>query len=105
MSNIDNEAISPQSAAEAKLKRRKMSIDEQAIFLHELKGRCVMMHPSTGHRGTFATRAHITLTIEDVEKLDAIHQTLRFLDAHGVQSWIRGKLERRGSGGGNGGRR
>lgn len=103
MSNTENEAVSPQVNVEANLPRRKMTIDDQAVFLHQLKGRCVMLGPE--HRGAFASETILTITKDDLAAIDAIHQTLRFLDAHGVQSWIRGKLERRGSGGGNGGRR
>lgn len=79
--------------------RPKMTLDEQAIFVGGLMQRCIYTSPGP-NKGAVSDRAVIFLSREDYGRLWAIEQTLRFLDMHKVQDFIRGKIERRRGGGG-----
>lgn len=78
--------------------RPKMTLDEQAIYIGNLMQRCIYTSPGP-QRGEVCDRVILTLSREDYARLWAVEQTLRFLDMHKVQEFIRGKIERRGGGG------
>jgi hypothetical protein len=77
------------------LERRKMTLEQQSIFLSQLLRRCQMQGPEM--RGIFAGEAFITLTRDDMSAIDAIQQTIALFEMHGADRMVRDKIMRRRS--------
>lgn len=78
--------------------RPKMTLDQQSIFLSRLLSRCVMHSGPT--RGQFAGEAMLTLTEDDMLRLQTIQQTLAIFDAEGAAELVRKEMWRKRKGGG-----
>jgi hypothetical protein len=95
------EASAPEKATERppQKPRPKMTLDEQATFLSRLLERCKMHGPEL--RGLFAGEATLTLSTDDMLRLETIQQTLAIFDAEGAAELVRREIWRkrqRGSG-------
>ncbi len=74
--------------------RPKMTLAEQSGFLMALLRRCVVTSdPRLAH--VFAKDAVVTLTQDDILKLEAIQQTIAFMDLHDVGRLVRDDLSRK----------
>lgn len=67
--------------------RPKMGLDEQAAFLTEILRRC-KLH-SEDMRGRFAGEATLTLTTDDMLRLETIQQTLTIFDQHNAAKLVK----------------
>ena len=70
-----------------------MSLDEQSIFLSSIIRRCTMQ--SGDMKGYLAGEAFITLTTDDMLRLETVQQTLALFDLHGADEMVRNKIMRR----------
>lgn len=88
----DDAAPEPEKKAERPPQRQrpKMSLDEQSIFLSSLLRRCTMH--SGDMKGYFAGEAFITLTTDDMLKLETVQQTLALFDLHRADELVRQKI-------------
>lgn len=73
--------------------RPKMSLAEQSGFLLAILRRCQMHHKDM--RGVYAGEAFITLTTDDMLRLETIQQTMALFDLHGADQMVRDKIARR----------
>ena len=84
------------SAAPAVKQRPKMTLEQQSAFLLNLLGRCVM---HSGERaGQFAGTAMVTLTEDDMLRLEAIQQTLAIFDMHDAARLVKDEMWRKKNG-------
>lgn len=74
--------------------RPKMTLGDQSSFLINLLRRCVMTSDPR-IAGTFAKEAVVTLTQDDMLKLEAIQQTIAFMDLHDVGRLVREDMSRK----------
>ena len=70
--------------------RPKMSLEEQSIFLSGILRRCVMH--SGDMKGYFAGEALLTLTTDDMLKLETVQQTLAVFEIHRADELVRQKI-------------
>lgn len=73
--------------------RPKMSLDEQATFLSAILRRCTMHGPEL--RGHFAGEATLTLTTDDMLRLETIQQTLAIFDTHNAGQLVKDAIGRK----------
>ena len=73
--------------------RPKLTLEEQAIFIGWLLDRCRMLSPA--QRGAFAGEALLTLTRDDMLKLQTIEQTLRVFDLHRADRMVKDAIDRK----------
>lgn len=91
---ISAERTPPEEVAERpKRQRPKMSLEEQAAFLSAILRRCEMSGPEL--RGTYAGEALLTLTTDDMLRLETIQQTLAVFELHGADQMVKDKIARR----------
>lgn len=83
----------PQDAELPKPKRPKMTLVEQGAFISAMLRRCTMSGPEL--RGQFAGEALLTLTTDDMLRLETIEQTLAVFEQHGADQMVRDKIARR----------
>ena len=79
--------------------RPKMTLNEQSVFLCRLLARCVMH--SGDSKGGYAGEATLTLTTDDMLRLETIQQTIAVFDVEGAAELVRDAIWRkrqRGSG-------
>lgn len=77
--------------------RPKMSLEQQSDFLFDFLQRCKMAVPDL--RGRFAGEAMLTLTTDDMLRIEAIQQTLMIFHQHGAADLVRAAIWRKRSGG------
>lgn len=78
--------------------RPKMTLDQQSEFLHGLLNRCKMADPEL--RGRFAGEAMLTLTTDDMLRLEAIQQTLEIFHNNDAARLVKDAIWRKRQGGG-----
>lgn len=78
--------------------RPKMTLEQQALFLSQIINRCVMH--SGPMKGQLAGEAILTLTQDDMLRLETIQQTLAIFDAEGAAELVRREIWRKRKGGG-----
>lgn len=78
--------------------RPKMTLDQQSEFLHGLLNRCKMADPEL--RGRFAGEALLTLTTDDMMRLEAIQQTLEIFHSNDAARLVKDAIWRKRQGGG-----
>lgn len=73
----------------------KMTLGDQANYLHRLRERC-RMHGPGAHQGKLAGSATVTLTSEDLETIERIRATLDLMNFHGADKFVRDRVARGG---------
>lgn len=73
--------------------RPKMNLDQQSDFLLDLLGRCKMHGPEL--RGRFAGEAILTLTTDDMLRLETIQQTLFIFDQNDAAALVKQAMWRK----------
>lgn len=71
-------------------KRPKMTLEEQSAYLTNLLRRCEMHSP--GRAVEFAGTALLTLTTEDMLRLETIQQTLAIFEVNKADDLVRQKI-------------
>lgn len=84
--------------AAARKPRPKMTLEQQSIFLARLLSRCVMH--TEGMRGLYAGQATLTLTEDDMLRLETIQQTLEIFDLNNAADLVRKEIWRKRKPGG-----
>lgn len=74
-------------------KRPKMTLEEQSIFLSWLISRCVMRGGE--HKGLLAGHTLLSLTKDEVLKLQTIQQTIAIFDMEGAAELVRREIWRK----------
>lgn len=96
MTEHQEETVDKPQAEKPKIEQRprpKMTLEEQTIFLGLLLQRCVM---HTGDmKGYFAGEAVLTLTQDDMLRLETIQQTLAIFDVEGAADLVRREIIRK----------
>lgn len=88
----------PEAPEKPPVKQRpKMTLDQQALFLSDLLRRCVMH--SGPRKGLFAGEATLTLSEDDMLRIETIQQTLAIFDAEGAAELVRKEMWRKRQGG------
>lgn len=82
-------------------KRPKMSLGQQSSFLLGILDRCTMH--SGEMRGRFTGEATLSLTAEDMLRLETIQQTLAIFDMEGAAELVRKEMWRKRQQGGRSG--
>lgn len=78
--------------------RPKMSLEQQSDFLSDLLTRCKMAGPEL--RGHFAGEALLTLTTDDMLRLETIQQTLFIFDQNDAAQLVKDEIWRKRQRGG-----
>lgn len=73
--------------------RPKMTLDQQSDFLIDLLSRCKMHGPEL--RGRFAGEEILTLTTDDMLRLETIQQTLFIFDQHKAGDLVKAAMWRK----------
>jgi hypothetical protein len=76
--------------AEARPKRPKMALDEQAAYVLNLIRRCEMHSPDRA--AVMAGAAVLTLTADDMLRLETIQQTLSIFEVNKADDLVRQKI-------------
>lgn len=77
--------------------RQKMNLEQQADFLFDILERCKMLDPDL--RGRFAGEAILTLTTDDMLRLETVQQTLAIFHQQGAADLVKAAMWRKRSGG------
>jgi hypothetical protein len=73
--------------------RPKMTLEEQAVFISELLRRC-RMHTGV-NKDHFAGVATLTLTLQDMLRLETIQQTLAIFETHKAGDLVKREIGRK----------
>lgn len=77
--------------------RPKMTLEQQSDFLLDLIDRCKMLDPDL--RGRFAGEAILTMTTDDMLRLETIQQTLLIFHTNDAADLVKREIWRKRGGG------